>query len=119
MIAQLQALMGFASASSGAFDPTSRYSGIALSTLQTLGGPVAYVKRRFLPSSTQIGPVQYYSVTQGDRLDTIAARYLGDPTQFWRICDANGALLPQDLTATPGTALAIPAAQGIVGTTGV
>jgi hypothetical protein len=36
-------------------------------------------------------------VAQGDRLDTITARYLGDPTQFWRICDANDTLRPDEL----------------------
>ncbi len=114
MIDQLQALLGFAS-SSPAFDPASRYSGLALSTLQTAAGPVAYVTRRFLPSLAQAGAVQHHTVTQGERLDTIAARYFGDPTQFWRICDANDALRPQDLTATPGTVLRIPSVQGIAG----
>ena len=38
------------------------------------------------------------SSPQGDRLDNIAARYLGDPEQFWRICDANGAMRPDELT---------------------
>ena len=36
-------------------------------------------------------------VTEGDRLDNITARFLGDPTQFWRVCDANLALLPDEL----------------------
>ncbi len=119
MIAQLQALFGLPSPSAGAFDPTSRYSGIALATLQTPGGPIVYVTRRFLPRSEQLGAEQYHTVTQGERLDTIAAQYLGDPTQFWRVCDANDALRPEDLTASPGTALRIPAAQGIVVSTRV
>ena len=41
----------------------------------------------------------------GDRLDLITARTLGDPEQFWRICDANDALDPDDL-AEPGRRLA-------------
>ena len=28
---------------------------------------------------------------QGERLDNVAAQYLGDPTLFWRLCDANNA----------------------------
>ena len=35
--------------------------------------------------------------SQGDRLDLIAAKYLGDPLIFWLICDANGAIDPNDL----------------------
>ncbi len=44
----------------------------------------------------------------GDRLDLIAHRYLGDPELYWRICDANRALRPEELTAEPGRRLVIP-----------
>ena len=37
-------------------------------------------------------------MAQGDRLDLITARTLGDPEQFWRVCDANDALDPAELT---------------------
>jgi hypothetical protein len=30
-------------------------------------------------------------VVEGDRLDNLAARFLGDPLLCWMICDANGA----------------------------
>ena len=39
------------------------------------------------------------------------AQYLGDPEQFWRICDANDAMRPDDLTAEVGRRLLIPVAQ--------
>ena len=37
----------------------------------------------------------------------VAYRYLGDSTQFWRLCDANGVIAPdalaaRDLIAIPG-----------------
>jgi nucleoid-associated protein YgaU len=118
MTAPLQALFGSAAFSSGPFDPTSRYNGIPLATLQTPGGPIVYVTRRFLPANAQPAAPQTHTVVQGERLDTIAARYLGDATQFWRICDTNDALRPADLTAAPGTALNIPVARGIVGAQG-
>ena len=118
MTAPLQALFGSASFSSGPFDPTSRYSDIPLGTLQTPRGPIVYVTRRFLPSNAQAGALQTHTVMQSERLDTIAARYLGDPRQFWRVCDANDVLRPGDLTAVPGTALNIPVARGIVGAQG-
>ena len=46
--------------------------------------------------------VATHTVTQGDRLDLIAAKYLGDPLMYWLICDANGAIRPDDLVETPG-----------------
>ncbi len=45
----------------------------------------------------------------GDRLDTIAARTLGDPLLFWRLADASGAMNPDDLER-PGTLLVVPGA---------
>jgi hypothetical protein len=47
-------------------------------------------------------------VVQGDRLDLIAARTLGDSEQFWRVCDANDAMDPHELTAEPGRAVRVP-----------
>jgi hypothetical protein len=41
-------------------------------------------------------------ITQGDRIDLITARTLGDPEQFWRIGDANLVLDPAELVAHPG-----------------
>ena len=52
--------------------------------------------------------VQAHLVVDGDRLDLLAHRYLGDPEQFWRICDANGALRPEELTREAGRRLGIP-----------
>jgi hypothetical protein len=51
------------------------------------------------------------TVTEGDRLDFIAHQNLGDPQQFWRICDANNAMNPFDLTAKPGQKLRVPIPQ--------
>ena len=62
-----------------------------------------YMRRRFIPPAD--GRDRRSSSTrspQGERLDHITARYLGDPTQFWRICDANDALRPAELTDEPG-----------------
>jgi hypothetical protein len=50
---------------------------------------------------------------QGERLDNITARYLGDPLQFWRVCDANGAMNPSELTAVIGRRLRITMPEGI------
>jgi hypothetical protein len=47
-------------------------------------------------------------VSQGERLDHIAFRYLADPEQFWRIADANTEMNAETLTASPGRQLVIP-----------
>ena len=44
-----------------------------------------------------------HTVAAGERLDTVTARYLGDPTQFWQICDANHVLEPDELEVVGGT----------------
>ena len=46
-------------------------------------------------------------MTQGDRLDNVTAKYLGDPTQFWRVADANDTLRPEELTAEIGRTITI------------
>jgi hypothetical protein len=38
-----------------------------------------------------------HSVVQEDRLDLLAFTFYRDPEQFWRICDANLTLRPDDL----------------------
>ena len=43
----------------------------------------------------------------GDRLDLLAFQYLDDATAFWRICDANNAMVAGTLAARP--LIAIPA----------
>jgi len=89
---------GLVSAAS-AFPTTSRYSGIGTAKFVTPDGrTIAYVGRRFLPDPSQLALLQVYTVVQGDRLDNIAAKYLGDPEQFWRICDANNVMDPLELT---------------------
>jgi hypothetical protein len=57
--------------------------------------------------------VQEHSVAEGERLDNITAQYLGDPEQFWRLCDANDAMRPEELTETVGRRLRITLPEGI------
>jgi hypothetical protein len=112
----MQALFQFAGLQPSLFAANSRYLGLATSTLVTPDGTsIAYVQRRFIPQPTQLVQLQQHAVVQGDRLDILAAQYLGDPQLFWRICDANGAMRPQDLTATVGRILRICLPAGIPG----
>jgi hypothetical protein len=98
------------------FPPTSRYHGLATKTLATPNGQiVAYLKRRLVPPPERFSLLTEHAVVEGDRLDNITAQYLGDPEQFWRICDANVAISPEELTAIPGRRLRITMPEGIVG----
>ena len=51
----------------------------------------------------------------GDRLDNITSAFLGDPEQFWRVADANGAMRPEELTERVGRRIRITLPEGIPG----
>src|SRR6266511_3758861 len=94
------------------FEPISRYYMIETATMTVATGDgdlreVRYVKRRFIPSSEGMTTLVEHTVAQGERLDNITARYLGDPTQFWRVADANNVLRPEELTEEIGTVIKI------------
>jgi hypothetical protein len=55
------------------------------------------VKRRFIPLTEGMTVIVEHLVSQGERLDNITAQYLGDSTQFWRICDTNDVMKPDEL----------------------
>ena len=94
------------------FESTSRYYNLPATTYITPDGrEVRYVRRRFLPDAADMTILAAHTVTQGDRLDNVTARYLTDPEQFWRVCDANSALDPDDLTAETGRSVQIPYVQ--------
>ena len=94
------------------FDPTSRYYNIEVATLRATGPDglpreTRYARRRFIPSKDGSTTLLEHTVIQGDRLDNITARYLGDPTQFWLVCDANMVLQPNELTDIVGNVIEI------------
>ncbi|MEE9464062.1 MAG: hypothetical protein V3W14_00630 [Candidatus Neomarinimicrobiota bacterium] len=94
------------------FDPSSRYNACETATYKTPEGRlVAYKRRRFLPQGEQLPVMAEATVTEGDRLDNITARYLGNPEQYWRICDANNTMYPGELTVDVGRNLIIPMPQ--------
>jgi hypothetical protein len=99
------------------FLPTSRYYGIGTATLKTVDGPeLCYLRRRFVPSPDRFAVLQLHVVSEGERLDNIAATYMDNPTAFWRIADANAAMRPDSLTDKPGRSLRITLPEGIPGT---
>jgi len=98
------------------FPPDSRYHGVETAELTTASGQVvAYLRRRFVPAPERFAVLQEHVVVDGDRLDNLTERYLGDPEQFWRLCDANGALRPDELTEQIGQRLRITLPEGIAG----
>jgi hypothetical protein len=100
------------------FPATSRYYGIETAAIETSEGmETIFLLRRFCPLPERCALLQEHVVSQGDRLDNITARYLGDPELFWRVCDANGAMRPEELTETLGKRLRITLPEGIVGPT--
>jgi hypothetical protein len=96
------------------FPPTSRYHGIATKTYpKPDGSGVVYLARRFVPPPERFSLLQEHRVAEGDRLDNLAARYVGDPELFWRLADANNAIRPEELTSELGRRLRITLPEGI------
>ncbi len=117
MIDPVQALLAQTSLENNLFTSTSRYYGLPVETFDLPDGTtISYLTRRFVPAPERFQTLQQHQVGQGERLDNIAAKYLGDPTLFWQICDANRAMRPEDLTDTPGSTLRITLPAGITGT---
>lgn len=98
------------------FPANSRYHGAAL-IRRKLGDGIerVWLARRFPPDPDTLATVDVHEVKGGERLDNIAAARLGDPEQFWRLCDANRALRPDELTETTGRRLRIPLPEGMTG----
>lgn len=98
------------------FSFTSRYYGIETAKLENAEGKTqVYLRRRFISQPERFALIQEHPVSQGERLDNITANYLNDPEQFWRLCDANRAMRPDELTETIGRKLRITLPEGIPG----
>jgi len=94
----------------------SRYYAIERATLELPDGRVvAYVRRRFLPAGASMPLLAEVAVSPGERIDVVTNRTLGDPLAFWRICDANDAMDPQEMldevANDPNRRLRIPQPQ--------
>lgn len=76
---------------------TSRYSGAPLYQAKLPNGATATAL--VIPGPRSPVPLGYHPRAVGDRLDLLAAQYLNDPTGFWRLCDANNAMLANALQA--------------------
>jgi hypothetical protein len=98
------------------FAMTSRYFNFETATLVLPDGRhIAYLRRRFVPPPERFALLQEHVVSDGERPDTVAARFFGDPEAFWRLADANRAMQPDELTATLGRRLRITLPDGVPG----
>jgi len=94
------------------FPETSRYHQLETAKWTSPAGrEIVFLRRRFLPRTDAFTLLAEHQVAEGDRLDNVTALYLGDPEQFWRVCDANSAMRPEDLTAEINRTLHIPLPQ--------
>ena len=111
-----QAVPQLAAQAAEPFPANSRYYGLGRVTFETVEGrQVVHLRRRFIPQPEEFDLLLEHTVTQGERLDHIAARHLGDPERFWQICDANGVLQPEELIETVGRRIRITLPAGIPG----
>ncbi len=95
------------------FPRTSRYFNIEIVKYVTADQrEIVYLRRRFLPRSSAGPIIAEHSVEEGDRLDNITAKYLGDPEQFWQVCDVNDAMRPDELAEEIGRRLKVAMPTG-------
>jgi len=84
--------------------------------LIALSAVLAYrLARRFVPPSSRFAVLRWHRVSEGERVDHIAAREQIDAEAFWRIGDANDAMRPEELTVPVGRLLRIPLPEGFPG----
>ena len=112
----IQTLLSAAGLDNTTFEATSRYYGKQLTSSVTIEGEtVIHTTRRFVPPPENFSFLQFHYVEQGDRLDNITYKYLADPQQFWKLCDANRVDKPDDLVKEVASAIRITLPEGIPG----
>lgn len=92
----------------------SRYDDVPTTTFETVSADgahrlVTHYRRRFPPEPAPTA-LSRHTVVPDDRLDLLSFRLTGDPLGFWRLCDANAALDPDDLVDVEavGTVVVVP-----------
>ena len=73
------------------FDPKSRYVKFAkvTSAVDRRGRTVTCLTPAEVPAQGELGR---HKLSEGQRLDHLAAHYLADPAGFWRIAELNDAM---------------------------
>lgn len=98
------------------FPLSSRYHDTPqLETTLADGRTVVFLARRFLPPPGSLATLGFHAVVEGERIDSVAAAELGDPTQWWRLADANGATDPQEMVDEVGELVRVTLPEGVPG----
>jgi hypothetical protein len=86
------------------FDDKSRYVRFAnvYAAPDRRGRQVQALSPAFVPPQNKLGE---HLRRDGQRLDHLANFYLSDPSGFWRIAEANGAILPDALALVRSIAI--------------
>lgn len=80
------------------FPADSRYHGLPTRIFTAPDGrQLPYLSRRFAPAPEHFATNGYRLVSEGERLDQIAAETIGSAEAFWMHCDANRALWAEEL----------------------
>lgn len=113
--ANLPHLPGVAGTPSPGYPPDSRYARTD-NTTKTLadGRTVTYLRRRFIPDTTDLPTQAFHDMSAVDRLDNLAATYYGDSQLWWRVADANAVSDPDELLVA-GRRVRITGAQASPG----
>ena len=94
------------------FAENSRYEHVGTAKHVDVNGKViTYARRRFLRRGSSMPLLVELGVSEGDRLDLLTSQTLGDPEQYWRICDANDTMNPMSLTKEVGRRIRVPIPQ--------
>ena len=94
------------------FDQRSRYRDTENAEHVTATGQViVYRRRRILPRVEDMNMRGAATPIANERLDHLAARTLGDPLQYWQLCDANPVMNPRELLDEQGRMIKIPQPQ--------
>ena len=102
------------------FSVNSRYAATPAARLTLAdGSEIVFLRRRFVPQAAGFDLLVEHTVASGERVDLIAAEYWNDPELYWRLCDANNALWPGELTEAAGRRLRITLPEGIPGPLGL
>jgi hypothetical protein len=89
------------------FDANSRYVDADTFVVKDARGrDVRVVQPPPPPQQSLLG---IHVLREGERMDYLAAKYLGDAAGYWRIDEQNGVMLPDALTEQPESEIPVKA----------
>ncbi len=76
--------------------------------LQVMGSDGSYRPTVYGPAPFINSAFYHHVISLGDRMDLLAEQYLGDPTLWWQIADANPQITYPDIALLPPGISRIP-----------